>query len=62
MKSIEFFSSKITSVIIKSSDDFLSDLESNFRKLSENLNTFLGNLNSEKLDTLIENKTLLLKN
>jgi len=40
-------------------EDFLIALEDNFRKLSENLNKFLKDLDSEKLDLLVANKELL---
>jgi hypothetical protein len=41
-------------------EDFLSALEENFRKLSGNLNEFLRDLNSEKLDRLIATSALKL--
>jgi len=40
-------------------EDFLVALEDNFRKLSDNLNKFLKDLDSEKLDLLVANKELL---
>jgi hypothetical protein len=40
-------------------EDFLIALESNFRKLSENLNKFLKDLDSDKLDLLVANSELL---
>ncbi len=40
-------------------EDFLISLEDNFRKLSDNLNTFLKDLDSDKLDLLVANKELL---
>jgi hypothetical protein len=39
-------------------EDFLAALEENFRKLSGNLNEFLRDLNSEKLDRLIATSAL----
>lgn len=40
-------------------EDFLLSLEDNFRKLSENLNKFLKDLDTDKLDLLVANKELL---
>jgi len=42
-------------------EDFLKELENRFIDLSFKLNVFLKDLNQEKLDKLIENKVLLLK-
>jgi hypothetical protein len=43
-------------------EDFLSTLEGKFRTLSSNLNEFLSDLDSEKLDLLIGNSSLNLLN
>ena len=43
-------------------EDFLTSLESKFRKLSENLNEFLSDLDDKKLDLLIVNSSLNLLN
>lgn len=43
----------------KEREDFLIFLQDNFRKLSENLNKFLKDLDSDKLDLLVANKELL---
>ena len=40
-------------------EDFLTLLEENFRKLSENLNEFLKDLDADKIEMLIQNKELL---
>jgi hypothetical protein len=40
-------------------EDFLLSLEDNFRKLSENLNKFLKDLDTDKLDLLVANRELL---
>jgi hypothetical protein len=40
-------------------EDFLTSLEGSFRKLSENLNNFLKDLDEEKMELLIQNKELL---
>jgi hypothetical protein len=40
-------------------EDFLNQLEEKFRSLSVNLNSFLKDLNEEKLENLIQNKDLL---
>lgn len=40
-------------------EDFLSKLENNFRELSLNLNKFLKDLDSDKLDLLVSNNELL---
>lgn len=40
-------------------EDFLLSLEDNFRKLSNNLNGFLKDLDSDKLDLLVSNSELL---
>jgi hypothetical protein len=39
-------------------ENFLKELESKFRNLSEGLNLFLSDIDSEKMDKLIENKSL----
>lgn len=41
-------------------EDFLNMIEVNFKKLSDNLNNYLSDLDGDKLDLLIENKTKLL--
>ncbi len=41
-------------------EDFLANIESNFKKLSDNLNTFLSDLDDNKLDLLIANNPKLL--
>lgn len=41
-------------------EDFLQMIEVNFKKLSDNLNNYLSDLDGDKLDLLIENKTKLL--
>lgn len=43
-------------------EDFLMELENQFRNLSDNLNLFLKDLTAEKLEKLIENKVKLLEN
>lgn len=52
--------SKPSGVIIdwtQEREDFFNGIENNFRKLSENLNNFLSDLDSEKVDLLIKNST-----
>lgn len=41
-------------------EDFLNMIEVNFKKLSDNLNNYLSDLDGDKLDLLITNKTKLL--
>ncbi len=41
-------------------EDFLTNIEYNFKKLSDNLNEYLSDLDDNKLDLLISNKTKLL--
>lgn len=56
-----YFHSKPNGIIIDWSqerEDFLKTLEEQFRQLKTNLNTFLSNLDNEKIDMLITNSTL----
>jgi hypothetical protein len=41
-------------------EDFLTTIEINFKKLSDNLNDYLSDLDDNKLDLLIANNTKLL--
>lgn len=50
---------KVTIDWTQEREDFLLKLEGNFRKLSDNLNKFLKDLDSNKLDLLVANNELL---